>query len=100
MIVEISLLSFFLGTSMEDAMFLKAKNLIETAKLIVIKKNNEFYFSSRHLKLGTKSKSPTDRRQAPNGLLQFLRLQQLHPQGPPLGRNHQEPVSFHFQIVG
>ena len=55
MIVEITLLSFFLGTSMEDAMFLKAKNLIETAKLIVIKKTNEFYFKNKNLKTEKKS---------------------------------------------
>lgn len=99
MIVEISLLSFFLGTSMEDAMFLKAKNLIETAKLIVIKKNNEFYFSSRHLKLVAKSGPRANRRQDADRLLELLGLQQLHPQGPPLGRDHQEPVPLHLQAA-
>jgi hypothetical protein len=56
MIVEITLLSFFLGSSMEDAMFQKEKNLIETAKLIVIKKNNEFFFKNKNLKQNNKSK--------------------------------------------
>lgn len=56
MIVEITLLSFFLGSSMEDAMFLKEKKLIETARLIVIKKNNEFFFKNKNLR-GNQSKS-------------------------------------------
>ena len=47
MIVEITLISFFLGTSMEKSVFDNALNLINTTSLIVVKKNNQFYFKSK-----------------------------------------------------
>lgn len=96
MIVEIALLSFFLGTSMEDAMFLKAKSLIETAKLIVIKKNNEFYFTNKHLQRSAKGGLTSP---APHGLLELLGLQQLRAQGKALRGHHQEPLQLHLQAA-
>ena len=57
MIVEITLISFFLGTSMENAVFKNAKSLMESARRLVVKKDNRFYFKTKYAQNSGKSKS-------------------------------------------
>ena len=57
MIVEITLISFFLGTSMENAVFQNAKSLMESARRLVVKKDNRFYFKTKYAQHSGKSKS-------------------------------------------
>lgn len=47
MIVEITLIAFFLGTSMETQIFENAKNLREITRLRIIRKQNKFFFGSK-----------------------------------------------------
>ena len=48
MIIEITLISFLLGTSMEETVFENAKGLLENARELADKKENNFHFKNKN----------------------------------------------------